>query len=168
MRRWMKTANGRSTLDKLKIVIPPTNKLMMRLYMARFARTSHTLVGAGVPLLQVLEVTSHSINNVIIENSFKAVIDKVKGGKALSDALNTNPYILELVPKMIKIGEQSGSMEQMLDKTAEYYEKEVDTQISNISTVIEPAMMILLGVMALTIVAAVLLPIYGIAGQSFV
>lgn len=165
--RWRKTLGGRKKLDMLKITVPPTNQLMRRLYMARFARTAHTLIGAGVPLLQVLEVTSHSINNVVIEDSIKLVMDKVRGGKALSDSLSANPYFLDLVPKMIKIGEQSGSLEQMLDKTAEYYEKEVDTQIKNISTIIEPAMMILLGVMALTIVAAVLLPIYGIAGQSF-
>lgn len=164
--KWVRTASGKKAVDKIKIVTPPTNKLLMRMYMARFSRTAHTLVASGVPLLQVLEVTSRSINNVIIENSLKGVAEKVKGGKALSESLASNPYFLDLVPKMIKIGEQSGSLEKMLDRTADYFEKEVDNQVKTISTIIEPVMMIVLGVMALIIVAAVLLPIYGLAGQS--
>jgi type IV pilus assembly protein PilC len=92
----------------------------------------------------------------------------VKGGKALSDSLQNDPNFLELVPNMLRIGEQSGSLEQMLAKTADYYEKEVDDQVKSISTIIEPVLMVILGVVAFIIVAAVLLPIYGLAGQSIV
>src|SRR5690606_31891421 len=92
--------------------------------------------------------------------------DQVKGGKALSDALEGDPNFLELVPNMLRIGEQSGSVEQMMAKTAEYYEKELDNEIKTISTIIEPLLMVLLGVFAFIIVAAVLLPIYSLAGQS--
>jgi type IV pilus assembly protein PilC len=84
----------------------------------------------------------------------------------LGDALQGDPNFLELVPNMLKIGEESGSMEQMLGKSADYYEKELDNEIKNIQTIIEPVMMILMGVMALTIVAAVLLPIYNLASQA--
>lgn len=164
--RWARTSQGTKVLDGFKLKIPAVNQLLKKMYMARFARTSQTLVASGVPLLQVLEVTSRSINNVLIEQSLRAVMEKVKGGKALSDSLAGDPYILDLVPKMIKIGEQSGSLEKMLDRTAEYYEKEVDNQIKTISTIVEPFMMIILGVVALVIVAAVLLPIYGLAGQT--
>jgi len=164
--KWARTSSGRKAVDGIKLKIPAVNQLLKKMYMARFSRTSHTLVASGVPLLQVLEVTSRSINNVLIERSLRAVIDKVKGGKSLSDSLAGDPYILDLVPKMIKIGEQSGSLDKMLDRTAEYYEKEVDNQIKTISTIVEPFMMIILGVVALVIVAAVLLPIYNLAGQS--
>lgn len=164
--KWSKTDSGRKIVDQLKLSVPPTNQLMKRLYMARFSRTAHTLVASGVPLLQVIEVTSHSISNVIIEQSLKSVMDKVRGGKSLSDSLEGNPNILDLVPKMIRIGEQSGSLDKMLDRTASYYEKEVDNQVKTISTIVEPVMMIILGVVALVIVAAVLLPIYSLAGQS--
>ncbi len=92
--------------------------------------------------------------------------EKVKGGKALSDAIEGDPNFLDLVPNMIRIGEESGQIEKMLERMADYYEKEVDTQIKTISTIIEPMMMVILGVVALVIVAAVLLPVYGIAGQS--
>ena len=86
----------------------------------------------------------------------------------MSDALTGEPNFLPLVPNMIHIGEESGSLEKMLEKTADYYEREVDDQIKAISTIIEPVLMVILGVVAFTIVAAVLLPIYGLAGQSFI
>jgi type IV pilus assembly protein PilC len=138
----------------------------MKLYMARFARTGATLVSSGVPLIQVLEITANAINNVHIENSIKRAIDKVRGGSALSEAIKNDTNFLELVPNMLKIGEDSGSMEDMLNKTADYYEKEVDNQIKNISTIIEPVLMIVLGVVALGIVAAILMPIYGLVNKN--
>ena len=142
--------------------------LFTKMYMARFARTGGTLVASGVPLIQMLEITGTAINNVHVENSIKRASEKVKGGKALSDSLQGDPNFLELVPNMLRIGEQSGSLEQMMAKTADYYEKEVDDEIKAVSTIIEPVLMVILGVVAFIIVAAVLLPIYGLANQSFV
>ncbi len=164
--RWARTMGGKRVIDKFKMRAWPIGPLFMKLYMARFARTGTTLVASGVPLIQMLEITGDSIDNVHIEESLHHAIEKVKGGKALSEAIAGDPNFLELVPDMLSIGEQSGSMEQMLEKVADYYEKEVDTQIRNISTIIEPVLMVLLGIFAFTIVAAVLLPIYGLAGKS--
>lgn len=167
MNRWIKTASGRSFIDGLKMKIWPVGPLFMKLYMARFARTGATLVSSGVPLLQMLEITGDAISNVHVEDSLKKAAEKVKGGKALSEALENDPNFLQLVPNMIQIGEQSGALEQMLEKIADYYEKEVDEQIRNVSSIIEPVLMVILGVFAFIIVAAVLLPIYGLAGQNF-
>lgn len=164
--RWARTLGGKRVIDKLKMRAWPIGPLFMKLYMARFARTGTTLVASGVPLIQMLEITGDAIDNVYIEDSLNAAIEKVKGGKALSEAIQGDPNFLELVPDMLSIGEQSGAIEQMLEKVADYYEKEVDTQIRNISTIIEPVLMVLLGVFAFTIVAAVLLPIYGLAGKA--
>ena len=136
------------------------------MYMARFARTSTTLVSSGVPLLQVLEITGRAISNIHIEESLTRASEKVKGGKALSESIANDDNFLELVPQMIKIGEDSGSMENMLEKTADYYEKEVDDQIKSISTIIEPVLMVILGVVAITLVSAILVPIYGLVGQG--
>jgi type IV pilus assembly protein PilC len=167
MNRWSKTESGRSFIDGLKMKIWPVGPLFMKLYMARFARTGATLVSSGVPLLQMLEITGDAISNVHVEDSLKKAAEKVKGGKALSEALENDPNFLQLVPNMIQIGEQSGALEQMLEKIADYYEKEVDEQIRNVSSIIEPVLMVILGVFAFIIVAAVLLPIYGLAGQNF-
>ncbi len=166
--RWARTFGGKRVIDKLKMKAWPIGPLFMKLYMARFARTGTTLVASGVPLIQMLEVTGNAIDNVHIEDSLKTATEKVKGGKSLADALTGDPNFLELVPDMLKIGEQSGSMEQMLEKTADYYEKEVDNQIKAISTIIEPVLMVVLGVFAFIIVAAILLPIYSLAGKNFI
>jgi type IV pilus assembly protein PilC len=146
----------------------PIGPLFMKLYMARFARTGTTLVASGVPLIQMLEVVAQSINNVHVERSIGRAIEKVKGGKSLADSLDGDPNFLPLVPNMLRIGEESGSLEDMLEKTADYYEKEVDNQVKTISTIIEPLLMVILGVVAFIIVAAVLLPIYGLAGKDLI
>jgi type IV pilus assembly protein PilC len=164
--KWATSIAGRRFFDKVKMRMWPLAPLFMKMYMARFARTGTTLIGTGVPLIQMLEITGGAVNNVYIEDSIKAAIEKVKSGKSLGDALENDPNFLELVPNMLKIGEQSGSMEQMLGKAADYYEKELDNEIKAIQTTIEPVMMILMGVMAIVIVLAVLLPIYSLAGQA--
>ena len=133
----------------------------------RERRTGSTLVSSGVPLIQMLEIVAAAVSNVHIERSIFVAIEKVKGGKSLADALDKDPNFLELVPNMLRIGEQSGSIEQMLGKTADYYEKEVDNKIKNIQTIIDPDMMVMLGIVPFLIVAAVVLPVYGLAGSSF-
>ncbi|HEY1835618.1 MAG TPA: type II secretion system F family protein [Candidatus Saccharimonadales bacterium] len=165
--RWARTLGGKQVVDSVKMKVPPIGPLFMKVYMARFSRTATTLVASGVPLLQVLQITSDAVNNVHIQHSIRRAADRVKGGKSLSDSLQGDPNFLPLVPSMIHIGEESGSLEKMLAKTADYYENEVDNEIKSISTLIEPVLMVVLGVVAFIIVAAVLLPIYGLANQSF-
>lgn len=164
--RWARTEGGRSVIDLYKLRGWPVNGLFMKMYMARFASTAHALVGSGVPLIQVMEITSDAVGNVHIAASLRKAIEKVKGGKALSESIDNDPNFLELVPNMLRIGEQSGAMETMLEKVSDYYQKEVDDEIKAVSTIIEPVMMVIMGVMALIIVAAILLPIYGLTNQS--
>lgn len=164
--RWARTLGGRSVIDRAKMSAWPIGKLYMKMYMARFARTGTTLVASGVPLIQVMEITAEAIDNVHIAQSLHHAMDKVKGGKALSEAISNDSNFLPLVPSMLNIGEQSGALETMLSKVADYYEKEVDNEIKNISTIIEPVMMVIMGLIAITIVAAILLPIYGLVNQS--
>jgi type IV pilus assembly protein PilC len=166
--RYARSAGGRRVVDKVKLTVWPLKQLFQKMYMARFARTGTTLVASGVPLIQMLEITGDAVNNSYIEDSIRRAAEKVKGGKALSDSLQPEEYFLTLVPNMIRIGEQSGSMETMLEKIADYYEKEVDNHVKAIQTIIEPVLMIILGVVAFVIVAAVLLPVYSLAGKSFV
>lgn len=166
--RWANTLGGKRVVDKIKMRAWPIGPLFMKVYMARFARTGQTLVASGVPLIQMLEITADAINNVHIEQSVGKAIEKVKGGKALSDSIANDQNFLPLVPNMLHIGEQSGSLEAMMGKIADYYEREVDNEIRNISAIIEPVLMVILGVAAFIIVAAVLLPIYGLAGQTII
>jgi type IV pilus assembly protein PilC len=164
--RWARTMGGRTVIDKVKMRAWPVGRLYMKMYMARFSRTGTTLVGAGVPLIQMLEITGDAVDNVHIQASLKRASEKVKGGKALSESIQGDPNFLELVPNMLHIGEESGALETMLAKVADYYEKEVDNEIKAISTIIEPVLMVVMGIVAIIIVAAVLLPIYGLVNQS--
>lgn len=165
---WARSMGGKVVLDKLKMRVPPLGPLFMKLYMARFARTGATLVSSGVPLIRVLEITADAVDNYHIAGSIKGAIEKVKGGKSLADSLQDDPNFLDLVPNMLRIGEQSGQIEQMMEKTAEYFEKEVDNQVKTISTIIEPVLMVVLGVVAIIIVAAILVPIYGLIGKNII
>jgi type IV pilus assembly protein PilC len=164
--RWARTGPGKEVVDKIKMRAWPIGPLFMKVYMARFARTGTTLVASGVPLLQMLHITGQAVNNVHIQRAINQASEKVKGGKSLADSIDKDPNFLPLVPNMIRIGEQSGAIEQMMAKVADYYEKEVDTEVENISSIIEPVMMVVLGIVAFIVVAAVLLPIYGLAGNS--
>jgi len=165
--RWVRTIGGKSTIDSIKLHTPPVKDLFSKLYMARFARTASTMIGSGIPMIKMLNTTAAAVGNVHVAASINRAADEVRTGKNLSDSLKGDPNFLDLVPDMIKIGEQSGSLEGMMAKTADYYEKEVDNQIKSISTIIEPVLMVIVGVMALIVVAAVLLPIYSLAGKNF-
>ncbi len=162
---YLHTENGRSVADSFKLRSPGIGKLFQKLYMARFARIGGTLVAAGVPILQMLSTTANAVGNVHVKATITKASEQVKGGKALSDSLQGDPNFTDLVPSMIRIGEQSGSLDAMLSRLADYYENEVETQVKSISTIIEPVLMIAVGILALIIVAAVLLPIYSLAGK---
>ena len=158
--RWKRTTGGRKSIDALKLNAPMFKDLIRKLYMARFSRTMQTWVQAGVSILESLRISSDSVNNVLVHDDITAAMGPVKNGKSTSEALSGRDYILPFVPEMIKIGENSGSIDTMLGKVADYYDKEVDNTIKSISTLIEPVLMVVMAIMIGFIVAAVLLPIY--------
>jgi type IV pilus assembly protein PilC len=160
--QYMKTEAGIKMKDTLKLNMPIFGGMFRKLYMARFARTGQTLLGSGVSMLDMLKITATAVNNTIIQKAIDRSSEKVRGGKALSVAIQDEDYILELVPQMIKIGEQSGRIDEMMGKAAQVYEDELDEQIRTISTAIEPVLMVVLAVVAGGMVAAILLPIYSL------
>lgn len=166
--RWSHTPAGHEVIDELKLRLWPVRNLFSKLYMARFARTAATLVGSGVPIIKMLDTTAQAVGNIQVSRSITKAAEQVKGGKPLSESLRGDPNFPDLVPSMINIGEQSGALDDMMSKVADYYEKEVDNQIKTISTVIEPVLMIVVGILALIMVASVLLPVYTLAGKTFI
>jgi len=160
--QYLKTDMGIKMSDTFKLNVPIFSQMFRKLYMARFMRTAQTLLSTGVSMLDMLKLTAKAVNNSIIAKSILRAADKVKGGKALSVALQPEEYILPLVPQMIKIGEQSGRIDEMMGKTAQVYEDELDEQVRTISTSIEPILMVVLAVVAGSMVAAILLPIYSL------
>ena len=163
--QYLKTEQGIRTKDIFKLNVPMFKGMFRKMYMARFARTGQVLLSTGVPMLDMLRITSDAVNNVIISESILRASDKVKGGKALSASLSNEDYFLAMVPQMIKIGEQSGKIDEMMGKTAQVYEDELDEEIRALSTMIEPVLMVFLAIVAGTMVAAILLPIYSLVGN---
>ena len=163
--QYLKTEQGIRTKDIFKLNVPMFKGMFRKMYMARFARTSQVLLRTGVPMLDMLRITADAVNNVIISESILRASDKVKGGKALSASLSNEDYFLAMVPQMIKIGEQSGKIDEMMGKTAQVYEDELDEEIHALSTAIEPVLMVFLAIVAGTMVSAILLPIYSLVGN---
>lgn len=162
--QWLKTEGGIKFKDTFKLNVPLFSGLFRKLYMARFARTGQTLLKVGVPMLDMLKITSEAVNNTILSQGIDRAAEKVKGGKALSVSIQDEEYFLILVPQMIKIGEQSGKIDEMLGKVAQVYEDELDEQIRTISTLIEPLLMVVLAIVAGGMVGAILFPIYSLVG----
>lgn len=162
--QYSRTDSGIRSIDTFKLNVPMFSGLFRKLYMARFARSGQTLLSTGVPMLDMLRVSAEGVNNVVIADSIDRAAEKVKGGKALSASIESEEYILTMVPQMIKIGEQSGKIDEMMGKTAQVYEDELDEDIKTISTAIEPVLMVVMAIMAGGMVAAILFPIYSLVG----
>ncbi len=165
-RKWLRTKEGGEVADRVKLKVPLFGDLFTKLYMARFCRTGQTLMASGVPMLEMLRITSKAVDNSQVEAAISRASDKVKGGKGLSVALKDETVFLALVPQMLKIGEQSGSIDKMMDKAATYYENELDQKIKTISTTIEPILMVVLAVVVGGIVGAILVPVYNLASEN--
>ncbi len=164
-RQYLRTEAGVRMLANLKLNVPLFKGMFRKLYMARFTRTGQTLLSTGVAMLDMLEISAESVNNVIIEEEINRAAEKVKSGTALSSALENEEYILSLVPQMIKIGEQSGKVDEMMGKTAQIYEDELNEEIKALTTTIEPVLMVIMAVLVGGMVGAILFPIYNLVGQ---
>jgi type II secretory pathway component PulF len=166
LRSFIQTEKGRSMADNFKLNMPIFGKIFRKVYMARFARTLGTMLQSGIPMLEAIRIVKNAINNVHVAAVLDKTLQGVKGGKALSSTLEGENVFIKLVPQMIKIGEQSGAIDGMLDRVATYYENEVDEEVKNISTTIEPLMMVILGVTVGGVIAAILLPVYALVGSG--
>lgn len=163
--QYLRTDSGIRFKDGFKLNVPIFKGMFRRLYMARFTRTGQTLLSTGVAMLDMLHISSDAVNNVWIGDIIERAADKVKGGKSLSSSLRGEDYITEMVPQMIKIGEQSGKIDEMMGKTAQIYEDELDEEIKAISTAIEPILMVVLAIVAGGMVGAILFPIYSLVND---
>ncbi|HEX3082450.1 MAG TPA: type II secretion system F family protein [Candidatus Saccharimonadia bacterium] len=166
LRNYIQTESGRAIADNFKLHMPIFGRIYRKVYMARFARTLGTMLSSGIPMLEALRIVKNAIANVHVEAVIEKSMQGVKGGKALSSTLENNETFIRLVPQMIKIGEQSGAIDSMLDRVATYYENEVDEEVKNISTTIEPILMVVLGVTVGGVIAAILLPVYSLVGNG--
>ncbi|MFU2158566.1 type II secretion system F family protein [Caldisericum sp. AR60] len=162
-RRWVKTPEGRRTVDALKLKLPLISELTLKSSMARFSDTLATLFSAGIPIIDCLQTVRGVIDNVIIAEKIDGIIDAIKKGEALSSALEKSGMFTPMVYDMTAIGEESGSLDKMLRKVAEFYNEEVNYLINNISALINPIMMVGVGGLIGGTLIGLYLPVFQMA-----
>ena len=163
--QYLKTEGGIKVKDTAKLNMPLFKGMFRKLYMARFSRTVETLMSTGVAILDTLRISADGVNNTILAQGILRAAEKVKAGKQLSTSLKNEDYILPMVPQMIRIGEKSGKIDEMMGKTAQIYEDELEEEIKNITTTIEPILMVVMAIVVGGIVGAILFPIYTLVGD---
>lgn len=161
--RYVKTPRGRHLFHMFVLKVPALNAIIKKIAVARFARTFSALMGAGVAVLEALNVTAHSLGNAIFEESLIQAAEEVKNGKSLSKIIGANPLFPPIVSQMLLVGEETGQTDTVLVKVADFYEEEVDVAIEGVSSIIEPVMIVMMGGMVGLIAASVMVPIAGLA-----
>jgi type IV pilus assembly protein PilC len=161
IRRFKRTEKGRQVWDRVKLKIPmKIGDVVLKVTMARFSRTLSTLVAAGVDIIKALEITGQTAGNWVVEEALAGVRSKVHQGVPIAQPLIENDVFPPMVSQMVKIGEETGELEKMLSKIADFYEDEVDSAISTLTSIIEPLMMIMVGAMVGVIVISMYLPMF--------
>jgi type IV pilus assembly protein PilC len=160
-KQWRKSAQGRRVWDRLKLRIPmKIGDVVLKVTMARFSRTLSTLVAAGVDIIKALEITGQTAGNWVVEEALANVRVRVHEGVPIAQPLLENTVFPPMVSQMVKIGEETGELEKMLGKIADFYEDEVDASIQSLTAIIEPLMMIGVGLMVGVIIISMYLPMF--------
>ena len=165
-RYYINTFRGRYQWDALKIHAPVIGDIFQKIYMARFSRNLSTLILGGIPIIKALEIVAQLVNNVIYRDILMQAVEQISGGKSISDGLTGHPEFPNIVTQMVHVGEQTAQLDDILGKLAGFYEKEVDTKVATLTTLLEPLIMIVLGIGVGVLVAGILLPIYNLASTS--
>jgi type IV pilus assembly protein PilC len=163
--RYHKTYRGRRVIDGALLRIPVLGMLLRKISVSRFCRTLSTLTASGVPILDGLEITAKTAGNAIVEDAVMSVRKSVEEGKTISEPLAETKVFPPMVVQMINVGEQTGALDQMLSKIADFYEDEVDTAVAGLMKLMEPVMIAVLGAVIGTIVAAMYLPLYSVLSK---
>lgn len=162
---WYGTPSGRYTLDNLSLKIPVFGEIIKKVAVARFSRTFGTLIQSGVPMITALEVVKESANNAVLERVIEEVQKEAEEGGQLSTKLQDSTIFPPMVTQMIAIGEESGELETMLEKIADFYDTEVDNAVESLTALMEPVFIVVLGGIVGAIVVAMYLPIFNIIKQ---
>jgi type II secretory pathway component PulF len=162
-KRYIRTGQGKYFWDKLKVRIPIFGLLILKFALSRFAYTFAMLYRSGIPILQAIEITSSTIDNLILSKSMEEIGRGVREGQSLTEAMKGSGRFTPLVLQMTSIGESSGTLDEMLMRVADYYDIEVDNAIKKFSTYIEPILTLFLGVVVLFLALAVFLPWWNLA-----
>jgi type IV pilus assembly protein PilC len=163
LRRYIQTPGGRARLDRFKLKMPVIGELNRKIVVARFTRTLGTLIASGVPIMQSLEVVAKAIDNVVIGEAVDAVRSSIREGQTIAIPLQFSGVFPPMVVQMTKVGEETGALEQMLQKVADFYDVEVETMVNSLTSLLEPILIIVMGVIVGAMVISLYLPIFQLA-----
>jgi type IV pilus assembly protein PilC len=165
LKRYHGTYRGRRVIDGLLLKAPVLGMVLRKIAVARFCRTLATLVSSGVPILEALEITAKTAGNAIVEDAIMATRKSIEEGKTISEPLKETEVFPPMVVHMIAVGEQTGALDAMLSKIADFYEEEVDAAVENMLTLLEPIMILFLGIVIGGIVISMYLPLFTLLGK---
>jgi type IV pilus assembly protein PilC len=160
IQRYYKTDSGRLMIDKLLLRIPVLGMVIRKGSVARFTRTLGTLISSGVPILQGLEITARTSGNRVVENAVLSTRDSISQGNTIAEPLKGCGVVPPMVTQMISVGEQTGALDEMLDKIANFYDSEVDTAVDALTAIIEPVMIVVMGTVVGGMLIAMYLPMF--------
>ncbi|MBT8339324.1 MAG: type II secretion system F family protein [Desulfatitalea sp.] len=164
--RYYKTAKGRLTVDATMLKLPVFGMLLRKVAVAKFTRTMGTMLSSGVAILEALDIVAKTSGNVVIERAIYSVRSGIAEGRTMADPLQASGVFPAMVCQMISVGESTGALDAMLEKIADFYDEEVDQAVENLTSMIEPMMIIFLGVVIGALVVAMYLPIFQMAGAA--
>jgi len=162
---WYGTSQGRFILDSIILKVPVIGILMRKIAVARFTRTLGTLISSGVPILEGLDITARTAGNAVVERALLKVRRALEEGKSLTEPLRETDVFPGMVTQMIGVGEQTGAMDAMLQKIADFYEDEVDAAVKDLLTALEPVMIVFLGVVVGGVLISMYLPLFSLLAQ---
>jgi len=158
---YVRTPEGKALLDDLKLRLPIVSRVYLPTSIARFSNAAAILIRGGVPISQAMEIVSHVVDNVLYRDILHEAAEAVRQGEQLSQAMSRHPdYIPSIVPQMLVVGETTGQIDKIFSRLAGYYKREADVVVNNIVDLIQPALMVFLGIMVGILFASVLMPIY--------
>lgn len=163
LKKYYQTSNGRAVIDRLLLKLPVFGPLFKKISVARFARTLGTLVSSGVPILDGLNIVSRTAGNRTVETAILNARASIREGETIAEPLNRSGIFPPMVIQMISVGESTGALDSMLSKIADFYEEEVDIAVANLTSLLEPFLMVFLGVVIGGVVIAMYLPIFNMA-----
>ena len=165
LKRYHGTYRGRRVIDGILLKTPVLGAVLRKIAVARFCRTLGTLVSSGVPILEALEITAKTAGNAIVEDAIMATRKSIEEGKTISEPLKETEVFPPMVVHMIAVGEQTGALDAMLSKIADFYEEEVDAAVENMLTLMEPIMILFLGIVIGGIVISMYLPLFSLLSK---
>jgi len=165
MKIWYGTPGGRYFLDSVILKLPVLGILMRKIAVARFTRTLGTLISSGVPILEGLDITARTSGNAVVEKALFQVRKALEEGKSLTEPLKESAVFPGMVTQMIAVGEQTGAMDAMLQKIADFYEDEVDSAVKDLLTALEPIMIVFLGIVVGGVVISMYMPLFSLIGK---